>query len=82
MKSSGVEASGAEHHACAVCDQMGELTHEPWRNTKSSGMEASEALMRFVTTTGELTHKPFLMGECERHPMEKYKKLWRGGIRS
>jgi len=25
---------------------MGELTHEPWRNTKSSGMEAPEAERR------------------------------------
>jgi len=86
MKSSSVEALGAECRDCAVCDHngrtdsqavsngwmwmashgeiwkalvwryqewnimlvqfattMGELTHEPWRNTKSSGVEASEA---------------------------------------
>jgi len=48
-----------------------------WRHQKLNVM-----LMRFVTTTGELTHKPFLMGGCEWHPMEKYEKLWHGGIRS
>ena len=39
-------------------------------------------LVRFATTTGERTHEPFRMGECEQHPMEEYEKLWRGGIRS
>jgi len=56
----------------------GEIRKVPvWRHQK-----LNVVLVWFVTTTGELTHEPFRMPECEQHPMEKYEKFWRGGIRS
>ena len=45
-KSSGVEASGAEHHACTVWDHSGRTDLQAMEKYEKSGMEASEAERR------------------------------------